>query len=247
MRGKAFRSSGAKLKRLQMQQAKRCAQNDHPILYSSGKDFFCVYCNALESDPERVAKERALAHMAKAQDEKEFGTTSGATSTPSPNSCSLDFSTAETSDKATETLFHATAPTATAMDLSASASHSRGVTIGWLVAWTTKHNCWSWSTSAVTKYIIQPATSHLRCRYTDLPEFQSPENINDPELLSYLSIGTYNGLGPSNSFVSHCWGAPFGDLVAALLDGNADPRRRVWIDVFAVRQWPGEQVILSVQ
>ena len=32
------------------------------------------------------------------------------------------------------------------------------------------------------------------------------------------------------SFGSHCWGAEWGLLVAALADG-ADPNRRVWIDV----------------
>jgi hypothetical protein len=38
--------------------------------------------------------------------------------------------------------------------------------------------------------------------------------------------------------MSHCWGAPWGDLVMAAADG-ADSKRVVWIDIFSVRQWPG--------
>ena len=221
MQGHSLRSSSAKLKRLQKEQARRCANNDHPILYRSGDNFFCVYCNALETDSDRVEEEKTFANMVKCQDEEQYepacGDTSGNATHPSDG-----LSVAKTSST----------PTTTGADLSASASHSRGVTIHWLLAWTRKHNCWSWPTSAVTKYIIQPATAHSHCRYTELPELLSPESTDAPEL---------NGLGPSTSFVSHCWGAPFGDLVAALLDGGADPRRRVWIDIFAVRQWPGAQ------
>ena len=44
-------------------------------------------------------------------------------------------------------------------------------------------------------------------------------------------------VGEADSFGSHCWGATWGQLVASLAD-QADPNRRVWIDVFAVRQWP---------
>ena len=36
----------------------------------------------------------------------------------------------------------------------------------------------------------------------------------------------------------HCWRARWGDLVAAACTG-ANTKRIVWIDVFAVRQWPG--------
>jgi hypothetical protein len=38
--------------------------------------------------------------------------------------------------------------------------------------------------------------------------------------------------------MSHCWSASFGDLVAAACHG-ARSDRYVWIDIFAVRQWPG--------
>ncbi len=45
-------------------------------------------------------------------------------------------------------------------------------------------------------------------------------------------------IGPATVFTSHCWGGRWGDLVAAVCAG-ADKRRVVWIDIFAVRQWPG--------
>ena len=38
--------------------------------------------------------------------------------------------------------------------------------------------------------------------------------------------------------MSHCWGANFGDLIGAACHG-ARKDRVVWIDIFAVRQWPG--------
>ena len=44
-------------------------------------------------------------------------------------------------------------------------------------------------------------------------------------------------VGPAKTFVSHCWGDSWGDLVAAVSDG-ADENRRVWVDIFVVRQWP---------
>ena len=44
-------------------------------------------------------------------------------------------------------------------------------------------------------------------------------------------------VGEADSFGSHYWGATWGHLVASLAD-QADPNRRVWIDIFAVRQWP---------
>ena len=61
--------------------------------------------------------------------------------------------------------------------------------------------------------IIKPATERTRCRYADLPEL--------------LSKGV---VGPAKSFGSHCWGAKWGLLVAALAD-KADLKRHVWIDV----------------
>jgi hypothetical protein len=38
--------------------------------------------------------------------------------------------------------------------------------------------------------------------------------------------------------MSHCWGGRWGDLVGSVASG-ARGDRVVWLDVFAVRQWPG--------
>ena len=45
-------------------------------------------------------------------------------------------------------------------------------------------------------------------------------------------------------FVSPCWGGRWGDLVAAACVG-AKPGRYVWIDIVAVRQWPGNVADLN--
>jgi len=50
--------------------------------------------------------------------------------------------------------------------------------------------------------------------------------------------------GKATIFISHCWGAAWGDLVAAACVG-ASPDRLVWIDIFAVRQWPGNTADLD--
>jgi len=44
--------------------------------------------------------------------------------------------------------------------------------------------------------------------------------------------------GKATVFMSHCWGGRFGDLVGAACH-RASMDRIVWIDIFAVRQWPG--------
>ena len=59
-----------------------------------------------------------------------------------------------------------------------------------------------------------------RCRFVDLPEVRAKGCV-----------------GEADSFGSHCRDATWGHLVASLAD-QADPSRRVWIDIFAVRQWP---------
>ena len=68
---------------------------------------------------------------------------------------------------------------------------------------------------------VQPATAFARCRYVDLPGVRSAA-----------------GAGPADVFLSHCWGAKWGTLVAAAAS-HLDSSCRVWIDLFAVRQWPG--------
>lgn len=106
-------------------------------------------------------------------------------------------------------------------DASAEASHKRGVTIGFLIDFTNKHNCWDWPTWKVVRDVVKPATEKTRCRYADLPDV--------------LATGA---VGAAKTFSSHCWGAIWGLMVAALAD-KADLQRRVWVDIFAVRQWPG--------
>jgi hypothetical protein len=97
--------------------------------------------------------------------------------------------------------------------------HSLGITIEALIAFAYKHDCWLWPTWQVVRDIVVPATSETRCRYADLPELK----------------GCF---GPATVFMSHCWGASFGDLIGAACNG-ARKDRIVWIDIFAVRQWPG--------
>lgn len=97
--------------------------------------------------------------------------------------------------------------------------HALAMPVNFLLAFTHDHDCWDWPTWRVVRDIIVPATSETRCRYGELP-------------------GVIDCVGPANVFASHCWGSDFGDLVGAVCHG-ARSDRRVWIDIFAVRQWPG--------
>ena len=54
-------------------------------------------------------------------------------------------------------------------------------------------------------------------------------------------------MGATVTFASHTWGAAWGTLVAALADGGADRNRRVWVDIFAIRQWPGNGADLAFE
>lgn len=107
------------------------------------------------------------------------------------------------------------------VERSAAASACRGVTIGFLVAFTIQHKCWEWPTWQVVKDIIKPLTADRRCRFVDLPSVRAAADV-----------------GPAATFTSHCWGAQWGLLISAVADSTARSRR-VWIDVLAVRQWPG--------
>jgi len=102
-----------------------------------------------------------------------------------------------------------------------------GIRVDVLVAFAIDHDCWEWPTWRVVRDIIQPATRSTRCRYGDLPGMK--EN---------------NYFGPATIFVSHTWTAPFGNLVAAASQG-AKYNRYVWVDIFAVRQWPGNMADLN--
>lgn len=112
-------------------------------------------------------------------------------------------------------------------DASAEASVNRGVTIGFLIDFTNKHACWEYPTWKVVRDIIQPATAATRMRYADLPEVRA--------------LGV---VGRASTFGSHCWGARWGVLVSALADHSVRDRR-VWLDVFAVRQWQGNTADLA--
>lgn len=86
-------------------------------------------------------------------------------------------------------------------------------------------NIWDWETWQVVQFLVKPATSDRRCRFADL---------------GYIRPHT----GPSTVFMSHCWSGKWGDLVAASCSGAREDRF-VWIDIFAVRQWPGNTADLN--
>ena len=100
----------------------------------------------------------------------------------------------------------------------ATQSHRRGIRLDALLAFAYDHDCMEWPVKTVVRDIIIPATQDTMCRYADLPEVQEM-------------------FGKATVFMSHCWGGRFGDLVGAACHG-ARMDRVVWIDIFAVRQWP---------
>jgi hypothetical protein len=106
--------------------------------------------------------------------------------------------------------------------------HGFGIQIDFLLFLTWELSLWDWKTSEVVQFLVKPATEkHGRCRFAELPLVR-------------------RFMGPATVFASHCWGGKWGDLVAAVCAG-ADARRVVWIDVFAVRQWPGNGADLDVR
>jgi len=100
-------------------------------------------------------------------------------------------------------------------------SQMRGVSIEFLLAFTTKFNCWDKSSWWIIRHIIKPMTESRRCRFVELDWMA--EHV-----------------GPAKTFISYAQQGSWGDLVAAILDGGADLKRTVWIDIFAVRQWPSD-------
>eukprot|EP00939_MAST-03C_sp_MAST-3C-sp1_P003170 g3170.t1 len=114
------------------------------------------------------------------------------------------------------------------VDVNKSAAQSihRGVSVRWLVEWTCQNDCWNMPTWKVKRDFVMPATSARRCRYVDLDVCKG-------------------SVGKASTFVSHCWGAKWGVLVAAVAEQHADFDRFVWIDIFAVRQWPGNAADLN--
>ena len=73
-------------------------------------------------------------------------------------------------------------------------------------------------------------------------------SLFNPELLARLQIRWKCEMKqyarPATVFMSHCWGAVWGDVVLAACHG-ARFGRVVWIDLFAVRQWPGNKADLD--
>ena len=79
-------------------------------------------------------------------------------------------------------------------------SASRGVSIGFLLQFTQRFDCWSWSSAEIIRKIIKPATQGTRCRFVELPEMKE-------------------FTGPAKTFISYAQAGCWGDLVAAVLDG----------------------------
>ncbi|MEU5259709.1 ankyrin repeat domain-containing protein [Amycolatopsis sp. NPDC021455] len=97
----------------------------------------------------------------------------------------------------------------------------RGVTVRFLHSFSSQFDCWDWPTWRVVRDLVRPSTASTRNRYFDVVEGCHPEEC-----------------GPPDVFVSHTWSARWGTVVGAAAYGCQDGNRRVWLDVFAVRQWP---------
>ena len=79
----------------------------------------------------------------------------------------------------------------------------------------------------MARKVIRPATRTTRCRFVELADVET---------------------GQATVFVSHTWGACFGDLVAAVEHALADDDGvYVWVDILAVRQWPGNIADLAFE
>eukprot|EP01051_Picozoa_sp_SAG22_P009264 SAG22_NODE_761_length_7410_cov_16.687868_5_plen_494_part_00 len=63
-------------------------------------------------------------------------------------------------------------------------SHGLAVTVEWLVAFTTAHNCWGWSTWEVQASIIKPATEGGRIRYVDLPHVRAAAGVGPADVFA---------------------------------------------------------------
>jgi hypothetical protein len=104
-------------------------------------------------------------------------------------------------------------------------THECGITIDWLLAFTFDHDCWERPTWWVNRHIVNEATRGRRSRYMHLPSMKRHAR-------------------PAKVFMSHCWGSKWGDMVLAASHG-ARSDRVVWIDLFAVRQWPGRDADMN--
>lgn len=102
---------------------------------------------------------------------------------------------------------------------------NRGISVKFLLQLTHELNIWEWETWEVVQFLVKPATEERRCRFADL---------------DYIKPHT----GPATVFMSHCWSGKWGDVVSSSCSGARDDRI-VWIDIFAVRQWPGNVADLN--
>jgi ankyrin repeat protein len=102
-----------------------------------------------------------------------------------------------------------------------------GISIEYLLAFTKKHDCWSWTASEIVLKIIKPMTEATRCRYVELK-------------------GVVKYSRPAKTYVSYAHAGAWGDIVAAILDGGPDLKRMVWMDIFSCRQWPGDKRELEI-
>ena len=96
------------------------------------------------------------------------------------------------------------------------------VTVEWLIEFATSNDLLEKKTRDVVSDVVIPQTQANRSRYVEL-----------------LSLQNESICGPVDVFVSHSWATKFGTLVSAVAD-NSRPGRRVWIDIFAVKQHRGD-------
>eukprot|EP00967_Tisochrysis_lutea_P139962 scaffold254956_cov28-Tisochrysis_lutea.AAC.1 len=92
-----------------------------------------------------------------------------------------------------------------------------GVQVGWLRNTFARQCQPGMSTLEVVQQIIKPATEARKCRYVALLD--------------------QHVVGRARAFSSHTWKAPIHDLIAAITHVMPDDAF-VWIDIFAVLQWP---------
>ena len=97
----------------------------------------------------------------------------------------------------------------------------RGVSIAFLVEFCKAFDLWNLSVDEVRRDFIVPITCDERCRFVDLPIMKDNEDV----------------VGRADTYILYTRKSKFGDLVTSISDG-ADPNRRVWLDLFASRQWP---------
>lgn len=100
-----------------------------------------------------------------------------------------------------------------------------GVQVGWLRSTFARQCRPGMSTLEVVQQIIKPSTEGRKCRYVALLE---------PSVV-----------GRARAFSSHTWKAPIHDLIAAIAHVLPDDAF-VWVDIFAVLQWPVPEQVFDL-